>query len=337
MAGKTKRGFPFYRTDTDRYQDRKIRTLKRKFGCAGVAVFDFILADIYGENGYYVDCTDDLMDDIADYWNIEPEEVAQIVKCCVDCGLFDAGQYEDSGVLTSLRIQEECQRVNALMRRKCTIMEQYNLLPEASEEKVITSEGNTISSEEIGTTYGKNDYRDKIEIIDKIKDKNIDNKCCCLSAQEREQQRDVKSEIERYFFAERRFIKCQAICERYWDLNDAYAWRSPKTNKPLDPIKTARLWKPAPEEMGGHQCADAGLAGKYYDFAKLAMSEHPDAGKLLTGFIDISVSNNEVNFTFNSDETADICETILQNQNLGAKGAFSSIFGAKTLNYIIAE
>jgi hypothetical protein len=35
-----KSGLAFYRTDTDRYQDIRIKRLKKSFGCMGMAVYD---------------------------------------------------------------------------------------------------------------------------------------------------------------------------------------------------------------------------------------------------------------------------------------------------------
>ena len=51
MAAYTKTGFSFYSVDTDRYQDRKIKRLKKAFGCNGIAVYDYLLCEVYRDKG----------------------------------------------------------------------------------------------------------------------------------------------------------------------------------------------------------------------------------------------------------------------------------------------
>lgn len=42
-----KTGLSYYNVDTDRYQDMRIKRLKKDMGCRGVAVYDYILCEIY--------------------------------------------------------------------------------------------------------------------------------------------------------------------------------------------------------------------------------------------------------------------------------------------------
>lgn len=41
-----KTGFPFYRAETDRFQDIRIKRLKKEFKGAGYAVYSYILNEI---------------------------------------------------------------------------------------------------------------------------------------------------------------------------------------------------------------------------------------------------------------------------------------------------
>ena len=46
-----KTGFPFYAADTDRFQDLRIKRLKKDMGCDGFAVYEYILNEIYRVKG----------------------------------------------------------------------------------------------------------------------------------------------------------------------------------------------------------------------------------------------------------------------------------------------
>lgn len=40
-------GLSYYSVDTDRYLDIRIRRLVKAFGCDGIAVYDYLLCNIY--------------------------------------------------------------------------------------------------------------------------------------------------------------------------------------------------------------------------------------------------------------------------------------------------
>ena len=43
----SKNGFSYYKAETDRFQDIKIKRLKKKYGCDGYAVYQYALNEIY--------------------------------------------------------------------------------------------------------------------------------------------------------------------------------------------------------------------------------------------------------------------------------------------------
>ena len=49
-----KTGFPFYAADTDRFQDLRIKRLKKDMGCDGFAVYEYILNEIYRVKGCFL-------------------------------------------------------------------------------------------------------------------------------------------------------------------------------------------------------------------------------------------------------------------------------------------
>lgn len=105
MARPPKIGLDYYSVDTDRYQNKKIKRLKHSCGATGVAVYDYIQAEIYRVKGAYIVWDDDLCFDLSEYWDIAESDVLLIVKKCVEVGLYNDEQFNVNKVLTSKEIQ----------------------------------------------------------------------------------------------------------------------------------------------------------------------------------------------------------------------------------------
>lgn len=52
-----KQGLSYYQAETDRFQDIKIKRLKKKYGCEGYAVYTYIENEIYRNNGCFIKAT----------------------------------------------------------------------------------------------------------------------------------------------------------------------------------------------------------------------------------------------------------------------------------------
>lgn len=115
--GKTyKQGLSFYTVDCDRYQDRRIKRLKKDRGCEGLAVYDYVLCEIYRVKGYLLEWDDDTVFDVAEYFGIREDNVRETVAYCGRIGLFDATLL-GKGVVTSESIQERYCRMCARAKR----------------------------------------------------------------------------------------------------------------------------------------------------------------------------------------------------------------------------
>ncbi len=127
-----KEGLSYYTSDTDRFSDVRIRRLKRAKGAIGYVCYEFTLNEIYRDKGYYVPKTEDLVLDIAEYWQIEESDVREILDLCVEIGLFSKEMCENKGILTSMSIQERYMKAMKSLKRdrfsNVEIDEQYNLL-----------------------------------------------------------------------------------------------------------------------------------------------------------------------------------------------------------------
>lgn len=144
-----KAGLKYYTVDTDRYQDMRIKRLKKNCGCAGLAVYDYILCEIYRVQGCVLEWDSDTAFDVAEYLGLKENTVNEIVQYCGVVGLFNK-EWLTSGIVTSAAIQrrylEMCKRAK---RENASIPEKYALireeLPKTTEETPILREDSTQS------------------------------------------------------------------------------------------------------------------------------------------------------------------------------------------------
>ena len=148
---KAKTGLNYYAVDTDRYQDLKIKRLKKKFGCPGMVVYDYILCEIYRDKGCYMEWSEDMVFDIAEYFTLTEDLVNEIVSFCASIELFNAAKLKQ-GIVTSRSIQERyidyCQhakRKNVEIPKSVIIPEESEIIPEESE--IIPEESEIIPEE----------------------------------------------------------------------------------------------------------------------------------------------------------------------------------------------
>ena len=90
-----KQGFSYYKAETDRFQDIKIKRLKKKHRCAGYAVYQYLLNEIYRVQGYCLQFTEDHLFDVSEYWDIDELQVTEIVGYCAEIGLFNARLWQE--------------------------------------------------------------------------------------------------------------------------------------------------------------------------------------------------------------------------------------------------
>ncbi|MCM0275917.1 DUF4373 domain-containing protein [Bacteroides fragilis] len=101
--GKT--GFSYYMAETDRFQDIKVKRLKKRYGCEGYTLYQYALNEIFRVEGCWLEFTEDELFDASEYWGIEEERVKEIINYCAEIGLFDTELWNKRGVLTARSIQ----------------------------------------------------------------------------------------------------------------------------------------------------------------------------------------------------------------------------------------
>lgn len=122
-------GLSYYSVDTDRYLDIRIRRLVKAFGCDGIAVYDYLLCNIYRVKGCFAAWDESTAFNVAEYLRLKESVVLEIVRYCGGVGLFNK-ELLSRGIITSAAIQrryiDTCIRAK---RKNLEIPEFCRILP----------------------------------------------------------------------------------------------------------------------------------------------------------------------------------------------------------------
>ena len=99
-------GLKYYHAETARFQDIKIKRLKKKYGCEGYAVYSYVENEIYRVEGSYIRFDEDQAFDCAEYWALEEDKVYDIINFCAEIGLFNTQLWKEQSILSSRYIQD---------------------------------------------------------------------------------------------------------------------------------------------------------------------------------------------------------------------------------------
>lgn len=123
-------GLSYYSVDTDRYLDIRIRRLVKAFGCDGIAVYDYLLCNIYRVKGCFAAWDESTAFNVAEYLRLKESVVLEIVRYCGVVGLFNK-ELLSRGIITSAAIQrryiDTCIRAK---RKNLEIPEFCRIFPE---------------------------------------------------------------------------------------------------------------------------------------------------------------------------------------------------------------
>ena len=145
-------GLSYYSIDTDRYQDRKIKRLKKVMGCKGLATYDYLLCEVYRDRGCVLVWDEDCAFDVAEYLGLTEKAVQEIVGYCGLVGLFDEGLLS-RGIITSASIQKRYLEACARAKRKdASVPKEWCLIEIREESQIITEECAEIREECPNTT-----------------------------------------------------------------------------------------------------------------------------------------------------------------------------------------
>lgn len=226
-------GLQYYNIDTDRYQDIRIKRLKKDCGCNGIAVYDYILCEIYRVKGCFLEWDDSTVFDVAEYFGLKENQVGEIVNYCCKVGLFDEELRASGSVLTSESIQrryiEMCKRAK---RIDCEIPEELRKIRE--EMPKLPEETPKPTEDFDKVKYSK---------VKKSKVKESILSLTCVSEAERERIFEI------FFF--KNFINPPKEVETFIKHYEANGWcRKGYTEPVYDKGALAETWAQKPETNG---------------------------------------------------------------------------------------
>ena len=189
MSGGNQKDFDFFRLDTDFFTNKKIKSLRRRFGSVGVLTYLYILSNAYGKNGYYIkiDNVDDFSYDVAE--NVANSNLSKVASVAADCIRYLAERGDiskellDKGVISSVKIQRQYVKLCRIKRHKAEIKKEYRLIDtpsypiaknqvsmKISEEMQQKGEDNDIYAEEMQQKENKEKKEKEIKEKKEIKE-----------------------------------------------------------------------------------------------------------------------------------------------------------------------
>lgn len=137
MARKPKKGLTYFPMDIDIFQDIKIRKLIKYQGGKAISVYAYLLCSIY-KDGYYMRWDHELPFIVSEVTGYEEAYIHEVIKSCLNIGLFSKNLFDTEKILTSKGIQE----------RFVLVMKNLNRVSEIDEFNLISSEETPVSSQE---------------------------------------------------------------------------------------------------------------------------------------------------------------------------------------------
>lgn len=104
MGRPVKKGLDYFPLDVA--LDTKLNLIKAEFGLLGFGIVIRLFQYIYGENGYYMEWSQDVALMFASKESVGFNAVSEVVNACLKRGIFDQSKFKEFGILTSKGIQE---------------------------------------------------------------------------------------------------------------------------------------------------------------------------------------------------------------------------------------
>lgn len=236
MARPIREGLLYFPFDTDFFQDKKIRALKGRYGTDGLAVYIYLLCEIY-KAGYYIVSDDDLILCLADDLNISEGSARQIISFLLSRSLLteikgDKLAKSDT-VLTAASVQRRYQEaVKGLRRDVCVKAEYWLLEPEDTLSIIKTCSENNKSGKNEGKS-GKNGSKSGKNPTNKRKENKI---------KEKENNLSVDRGV---FLTDKQLCELQSLSsvgsvETY--ISKLYEWQKTNGKRCRDPFSTIKKW-----------------------------------------------------------------------------------------------
>lgn len=116
MARPMTDGLLYFPLDVDFFSDKKIKSLRAHYGADGIALYLYLLCEIY-RNSYYIKVDDDFIDCAAADLGLTVDKTRQIMKFFCKRSLFDDKLFMADTILTASSIQRRYQEARKGSKR----------------------------------------------------------------------------------------------------------------------------------------------------------------------------------------------------------------------------
>ena len=174
-------GIEYFPFDVDFFSDKKIKILKSRYGADGIAVYIYILCQIYRE-GYFIRVDEDFKFMISDDLHMATDKVEQVMTFLFGRSMFNEQLLKSDAIITSTGIQKRWQEAVKTRAAKTPIKvdDRYWLLKESETRPFIKvthfnsfSEKNEGFSEKNEGFSEKNDIKESKVKESKVKESNV--------------------------------------------------------------------------------------------------------------------------------------------------------------------
>ncbi len=157
MPRPQKNGIDYFPLDVNFFSDPKIKILKARYGVDGIAVYVYLLCEIY-RAGYYLRLNQDSIYIISDDLKMSAEKVMQIMNFLLERSLLDSTLFQSDKILTSAGIQKRFQlAVKERAKKNPVEIKGFWLLDETETEPFIKVNPILNKSQKKEDNSGKND------------------------------------------------------------------------------------------------------------------------------------------------------------------------------------
>lgn len=172
MARPIKNGLDYFPFDVDFFSDKKIKRLRARFGTDGIAVYMYLLCEIY-RNGYYIEYDEDLILDISDELGLPEGSTTQIMNYLLSRSLLDDTLAKSVKVLTATSIQRRYQEAKKGSKRDVVVNRSYWLLQKNETNSVVKLYPDENKSENNGGFSENNSDNSEIYPQSKVKESKV--------------------------------------------------------------------------------------------------------------------------------------------------------------------
>lgn len=177
MARPQKEGLDYFSFDVGFFSDRKVKIIKARYGVDGLAVYLYVLCEIYKDKGYYLKTDDDFIYTISDDLSMSYEKIGQILNFLLERSLFDDTLFKSDKVLSSRGIQKRFQeavkqRAVKNAKKLIEVKDEYWLLDDKETESYIKVTNNMGYSKK-NPSYSEKNHSYSDEKPHKVKESKV--------------------------------------------------------------------------------------------------------------------------------------------------------------------